>query len=112
VESSSAESEPDPGVLEDIVRRVVRVAAPQKIILFGSAARGQMGPNSDIDLLVVKSGDYHRGALTDEIYMSLFGVGVAVDVVLATPADVDRYGQCPSAVFAPALHEGRLLHAA
>jgi hypothetical protein len=32
-----------------------------------------MGPNSDIDLLVVKSGDYHRGALTDEIYMNLFG---------------------------------------
>jgi len=57
-------------VLEDIVRRVVKVAAPQKIILLGSAARGQMGPNSDIDLLVVKSGDYHRGALTDEIYIS------------------------------------------
>ena len=75
MESSSAESEPDPDVLEDIVRRVVKVAAPQKIILFGSAARGQMGPNSDIDLLVVKSDDYHRGALTDEIYMSLFGVG-------------------------------------
>src|SRR5438067_856126 len=40
-------------VLQDIVARVVAAARPQKIILFGSAARGSMGPNSDVDLLVV-----------------------------------------------------------
>jgi predicted nucleotidyltransferase len=42
-------------VLDEIVRRVVGVAQPEKIILFGSAARGEMGPNSDVDLLVVRS---------------------------------------------------------
>ena len=36
-------------VLDDILRRIVRVAAPERIILFGSAARGEMGPHSDID---------------------------------------------------------------
>ncbi len=40
--------------LGEIIRRVVKVAQPEKIILFGSAARGEMRPNSDVDLLVVK----------------------------------------------------------
>ena len=42
-------------VLEKIIQRIVEVAQPEKIILFGSAARGAMGPHSDVDLLVVKS---------------------------------------------------------
>jgi len=41
-------------VLDGIVRQIVEVAAPEKIVLFGSAARGELGPNSDIDLLVIK----------------------------------------------------------
>ena len=45
----------DEATLQEIIRRIVQVAQPQKIILFGSAARGEMGPNSDVDLLVVKS---------------------------------------------------------
>lgn len=40
-------------VLDEIVRRIVEVAQPEKIILFGSAVRGEMGPNSDVDLLVL-----------------------------------------------------------
>jgi predicted nucleotidyltransferase len=47
---------PDPAILADIVKRVVEVANPEKIVLFGSAARGEMGPNSDYDLLVIKRG--------------------------------------------------------
>jgi predicted nucleotidyltransferase len=43
----------NPTVLEGIVRRIVEVAQPEKIILFGSAARGDMGPHSDVDLLVI-----------------------------------------------------------
>ena len=44
----------DPRVLDDVVRRIVAVARPERIILFGSAARGQMAPHGDVDLLVVK----------------------------------------------------------
>ena len=45
-----------PDVLDEVVQRIVAVADPEKIILFGSAARGELGPDSDLDLLVVKSG--------------------------------------------------------
>ena len=40
---------PDPAILADIVNRIVQVAKPEQIVLFGSAARGTMGPNSDYD---------------------------------------------------------------
>ena len=108
----AAKGRPDPRALEEIVRRVVAVAAPEQIFMFGSAARGAMGPNSDIERWVVKAGDYHRGRLTEEIYMGLFGVGAAVDVVVATPEDVERYRDCHATVLAPALSEGVLLHGA
>jgi predicted nucleotidyltransferase len=47
--------------LNAIIRRVVEVAKPDKIILFGSAARDQIGANSDVDLLVIKSGNFTGG---------------------------------------------------
>jgi hypothetical protein len=71
-----------------------------------------MGPNSDADLLVIKSGDYHRGRLTEAIYMSLIGVGQAVDVIVVTPEDVERYRESHALVIAPALRTGREIYAA
>ena len=50
-------------VLAKIVQRIVEVAQPERIILFGSAAREDMGPHSDIDLLVVKSGEFDPSRL-------------------------------------------------
>ena len=99
------------GVLDEVIRRIVKVCQPEKIILFGSAARGAMGRNSDIDLLVIKAGA-HRLNLTGEIYANLHGVGVAVDVVVVTPEDVERYGESYALVIAPALKEGKVVYAA
>jgi predicted nucleotidyltransferase len=102
----------DEDALAEVIRRIVRVAAPEQIILFGSTARGEAGPHSDLDLLVIKSGQYHSGHLTEEIYMSLFGVGRAVDVIVVTPEDVERYRNSLGLVIEPALREGRLVYAA
>ncbi|MGH2617717.1 MAG: nucleotidyltransferase domain-containing protein [Thermomicrobiales bacterium] len=102
----------DKEVLAEIVRRIVRVAAPERIVLFGSAARGAAGPGSDLDLLVIKPGRSHRGRLTEEIYLSLIGVGHAVDVVVVTPEDIDCYQDAQALVIAPALREGRVIYAA
>jgi predicted nucleotidyltransferase len=93
--------------LQKIISRVVEVAKPEKIILFGSAARGQMGPHSDVDLLVIKRGKFHQGHVTGEIYMNLHGVGQAVDVILVTPEQVERYRNTHFLVIAPALREGK-----
>ena len=97
--------------LQEIVRRIVEVAQPERIILFGSAARGTTGPDSDVDLLVVKRG-VHRRKLAGEIYMRLIGVGRAVDVVVVTPEDIERFGDSPALVIEPALREGKVIYAA
>jgi predicted nucleotidyltransferase len=101
----------DPRTLDEIVRRIVEVAQPEKIILFGSAARGRMGPDSDVDLLVIKSGA-NRLDLAGKIYMNLFGVGEAVDIIVVTPEDVEKYRDCQALVVAPALREGKVIYAA
>jgi predicted nucleotidyltransferase len=98
-------------LLNDIIRRIVEVAQPDKIILFGSAARDQMGVNSDVDLLVIKSGNFHRGRLTEEIYISLYGIGQAVDIIVVTPEDVERYRDSFALVIRPALEEGKVVYA-
>ena len=99
-------------VLDKIVRRIVKVAKPEKIIMFGSAARGKMGPNSDVDLLVIKKGKYHKGRLSERIYMNMHGVGQAVDVIVVTPEDVERYKESFALVIYPALKEGSIVYAA
>ena len=100
---------PDAAVIDDIVRRVVEVAAPERIIMFGSAARGRMGPGSDVDLLVVKSGA-NRLELAQRIYANLHGAGEAVDVIVVTPEDVDRYGDNPALLIRSALEEGEVVY--
>jgi predicted nucleotidyltransferase len=97
--------------LREIVVRIVRVAQPQKIILFGSAAREGARPDSDLDILVVKDG-VKRRALAGLIYRSLIGVGRAIDIVVASSEDIIRYGNSPSLVLYPALREGRVIYAA
>ena len=52
---------PDKKILAEIVQRIVEAAQPDKIILSGSAARGEMGPNSDIDLMVIRAASSTTG---------------------------------------------------
>ena len=97
----------DQRTLDDIVDRIVRTVAPEKIILFGSAARGEMNRHSDVDLLVVKdASDFHK--LTGQIYHSLRGV--AVDIIMVTPDDVERYKDSHPLIVKPALREGRVVY--
>ncbi|WP_419166754.1 nucleotidyltransferase domain-containing protein [Candidatus Palauibacter sp.] len=99
----------DETTLDDIVRRVVAASRPEKVILFGSAARGEMGRHSDVDLLVVKQCDNNWDVL-EEIYDELYGVPAAVDVIVVTPGDVERYRDAHALVIKPALQEGRVVY--
>ncbi|MDE2901463.1 MAG: nucleotidyltransferase domain-containing protein [Chloroflexota bacterium] len=95
--------------VQEVVRRIVEVAQPEKIILFGSAARGEMGPHSDLGILVVKSGADHWG-LSSKIRRALRGVNAAVDLVVATPENIERYKDSHPLVYKPALREGRVVY--
>ena len=95
-------------VLDEIVRRIVETAEPEKIILFGSTARGDARPDSDLDFLIVKAGA-DRWKLGVMIRRSLYGVGAAIDVIVATPEDLELYGNSHALVYKPALTEGLVL---
>jgi uncharacterized protein len=96
-------------IIDEVVRRIVEVAEPERIILFGSAARGEMTANSDIDVLVVKA-NTHRRRLAQQIYLNLIGVGRPVDVVVVTPEDIERYRDSQGLIIAPALRDGKVVY--
>ena len=103
---------PDEQLVSEIVRRIVDSARPLRIILFGSAARGEMGPNSDLDILLVVPDGCHRRRTAQQAYKSLRALGVSKDVVVVTEGDVRKYSKNPSLVLDPALREGKEIYRA
>jgi len=98
-------------ILAEAVRRIVEAVQPKKIILFGSAVRGEMGPNSDMDLLVVIPSGGHRRKAAQKIYRHLIGMGFATDIVVVTEGDMEEFRNHIGMVIRPALEEGRELYA-
>lgn len=98
------------GLLDEVVKRTVKAAQPLRIILFGSAARGTMGQDSDLDLLVVVPDGVHRRRTAQAVYKSLRGIGFAKDVVVVTESDIREYGDNPSLIIYPALRQGKELY--
>jgi uncharacterized protein len=99
----------DDPILREVVQRIVAVAHPEKIILFGSSARLGVSPDRDLDLLVVKAGSYHPVTATREIYRALRDLRISKDIIVATPEEIERYRHQPALVFCPALREGKVI---
>lgn len=99
-------------ILKQILQRILAVVQPSRVFLFGSAARGEMRADSDLDLLVVVPSGCHRRRTAQMIYRNLVGVGFAADIVVVTDDDVERYRNDLDMVIKPAMDEGRLLYAA
>jgi predicted nucleotidyltransferase len=102
--------EVDEAKLQEIVRRIVEVADPDKIILFGSRARGNIRAQSDVDLLIVKDSNLSHYRRVGPLYVSLFGIGVPTDILWYTPAEVEHWAGAKNHVIARALREGRVLY--
>ena len=105
-----ADLQVQPQVLEEAVRRIVEVADPERIILFGSGARGELRPGSDLDLLVIKGGEYDYHRTITEIYAALAKLDTPVDVVLVTPEQAERYRNSFCLVIHPAMKEGKPIY--
>ena len=102
----------DQEALDELIQRIVEAVHPLRIILFGSAARGEMGPDSDVDVMVVMPEGTHRLDTMGYLYRSVRGLGVPFEVVVATPEDLARYGDRPGLIYKAALREGRTVYAA
>jgi predicted nucleotidyltransferase len=101
---------PVEATIAEITRRIVSRFQPERIILFGSHARGTAGPDSDVDLLVVLPPDGSRRRRAVEIELELHGIRIPIDVIVVTPEDVERGRSIPGTVIRPALREGKVLY--
>jgi len=108
---------PDPhmadAVLSEVVRRVVEAYKPLKIYLFGSKARGDAGPDSDYDLMVIVPDDAPPERCSSRMaYERLWGTGAAADVLVWTRDAFDSRLHLKASLSATIAREGRLLYAA
>jgi len=97
-------------ILEEMTQRIVRVAHPHKIVLFGSRARGNVGKDSDWDLLVVADSEEPRYKRSPPLYGALSDLRQPVDILVYTPEEIEDWGQVESAFVTTALREGRILY--
>jgi predicted nucleotidyltransferase len=100
-----------PAIQKEITHRLVDEFEPEAIYLFGSYAWGQPEPESDLDLLViVKNSRQKPLQRAVRAQHSLRGVPVAVDVLVKTGAEVERYRNVHASLEAQILEEGKLIY--
>lgn len=102
--------QPDPQILSHLVGEIVEAVHPLQIILFGSGARGEMMPGSDLDFLVVMPEGTHRRRTARYLYRRVNGLRQPFDVIVATPADLERHRDTPGLVYARILQEGKQVY--
>ncbi|HET6361170.1 MAG TPA: nucleotidyltransferase domain-containing protein [Gemmatimonadota bacterium] len=96
--------------LQEMVRRIVERFDPEMVVLFGSYARGNPGPDSDVDLLVVMDFEGSKRAKQVDIGVALHDIRVPKDIIVATPDEIERYRDISGTIIRPALQEGRTLY--
>jgi predicted nucleotidyltransferase len=97
-------------LLQEITRRIKGTTNPEKIILFGSYARGDENADSDLDLLVVVRDTRFPRRESTRIRRALRGLLVPIDVIVATPEHLERYRDSIGLVYRAALLEGVVLY--
>jgi predicted nucleotidyltransferase len=97
-------------LVRDIVRRIVETAQPEKIILFGSRARGDSRPGSDFDVLVIEHSDAPRYRRDAALYLALAGLNAPVDVLTYTPEEIAEWSAVPQAFVTTAIREGKVVY--
>ena len=103
---------PDSETLDKVVRGIVDLVHPLRIVLFGSAVRGEMTSDSDLDVLVVVPDGMHRRRTAQMLYRRMPSVGVPVEFIVATTADLEKHKNNVGLIYRQVLKEGREIYAA
>jgi predicted nucleotidyltransferase len=97
--------------LHAIVRKIVDSVNPIKIILFGSASRGDDSQGSDYDILVIMPEGTHRRNTSKLLYKKIADTGLPVDIIVATPNDIEKHKNNIGLIYRSILVEGKELYA-
>jgi predicted nucleotidyltransferase len=100
----------DEQTIQEIIRRILSVAQPDKIILFGSAATGEMTRDSDIDLLIIESAPDHPRKESVRICTRLRGMGYPFDVIVITTDWFEASKNVIGGIAYPANKHGKIIY--
>jgi predicted nucleotidyltransferase len=101
----------DEELINEIVRRILKVINPLKIILFGSWAYGRPNKDSDLDILVIVEDDItSRHEIASEIYGVLLGFLISKDIVVATLSDIEDWKNVPQAFITTIVRKGKVIY--
>ena len=100
----------DSPILKSIVSRITETVQPDKIILFGSRARGDARNSSDFDIMVIKKDVPHRRRLAQEIHRLLHGIPAGVDIIVETPEHLKKVQNRPGLVYETIFSEGIVIY--
>ena len=107
-------TEVDETLLRRMVAAIVDAADPEQVILFGSRARGDARPDSDVDLIVIEAEPFGPGrdrfAEINRLMRALGGCEVATDILVYSREEVEYWRDSLNNVLARALREGRVLY--
>jgi predicted nucleotidyltransferase len=101
----------DNELLDTITNKIVEAIHPRQIILFGSYARSDSGPHSDIDLLIVHESDLSRPQRYAQVRRLFWGMGIPMDILVYTPEEYARYQSVPGSFTHTIAREGKVLYA-
>jgi len=96
--------------LSNMVEKMRLVGSPEKIILFGSRARGDDNTDSDIDLLVVEHSSLPRYKRAARYRKAVAGMFIAKDIVVWSPDEIEEWKNVPNAFITTILREGRVIY--
>lgn len=96
--------------IREAVERIVMVARPCKVIIFGSHARGNSDEGSDLDLLVIEPKPVDRYREMIRLREAVGAIGCGVDLLVYSEEEAERRGQVPGTVVYWALKEGRVVY--
>ena len=102
-----------PELVQQIVDRIVKAANPEKIVLFGSRARGTHRPDSDIDLLVITNKPAEprsQDSVPINSVLSDLRLGVDKEILVRTPEQIEEWSGASLAIETKALREGKVLY--
>ena len=104
------DSTTDEAILDEMVRRIVERFNPQRIILFGSRARGEATADSDYDLLIIAPSDEVAWKRTVPVYKALAGLGVGKDILWWTAEEATKWSAVRNHIVSVAQREGKVLY--
>ena len=104
--------QPNSKIVDQLVQRIIEIVHPLKIILFGSFSRGEINPDSDIDVLIVMPEGTHRRRTAQLLYRRIIGLGIPFDILVTTPEDLEKHKDNIGLIYRTVLREGREIYAA